>query len=96
MPHPHLADESGHTANTGPRPTGRTPLRSAATTRNQGKTMYEYEIYRSASAELIRRADAEREIGRARRARRAARRTGRQDPEGKVRESDRNRFAPAA
>ncbi|MEU9672909.1 hypothetical protein AB0D92_05090 [Streptomyces parvus] len=57
--------------------------------------MYEYEIYRSASAELIRRADAEREIGRARRARRA-RRTGRQDPEGKVRQSDRSRFAPAA
>ncbi|MGW1150462.1 hypothetical protein ACWD45_04205 [Streptomyces rubiginosohelvolus] len=58
--------------------------------------MYEYEIYRSTSAELIRRADAEREIGRARRARRAARRSGRHDPEGKVRQSDRSRFAPAA
>ncbi|MEU5368508.1 hypothetical protein ABZ362_05895 [Streptomyces sp. NPDC005951] len=58
--------------------------------------MYEYEIYRSTSAELIRRADAEREIGRARRARRAARRSGRQDPEGKVRRGDRSRFAPAA
>ncbi|MBK3528553.1 hypothetical protein ACF1BK_17965 [Streptomyces globisporus] len=58
--------------------------------------MYEYEIYRSTSAELIRRADAEREIGRARRARRAARRSGRQDPEGKVRQGDRSRFAPAA
>ncbi|WYB32355.1 hypothetical protein V6574_26045 [Streptomyces sp. SM1P] len=45
--------------------------------------MYEYEIYRSTSAELIRRADAEREIGRARRARRAARRSGRHDPEGR-------------
>ncbi|WP_010056427.1 hypothetical protein [Streptomyces globisporus] len=55
--------------------------------------MYEYEIYRATSAELIRRADAEREIGRARR---AARRTGRQDPEGKVRRGDRSRFAPAA
>ncbi|EFE77805.1 predicted protein [Streptomyces filamentosus NRRL 15998] len=77
------------------RPAG-PPLRSAATTRNQGNTMYEYEIYRSTSAELIRRADAEREIGRARRARRAARRTGRQDPEGKVRQGERNRFAPAA
>ncbi|WP_432022056.1 hypothetical protein [Streptomyces parvus] len=54
--------------------------------------MYEYEIYRSTSAELIRRADAEREIGRARR----ARRTGRQDPEGKVRQGERNHFAPAA
>ncbi|MFE8911856.1 hypothetical protein [Streptomyces globisporus] len=58
--------------------------------------MYEYEIYRSTSAELIRRAAAERELGRARRARRAARRTGRQDPEGKVRQGDRGRFAPAA
>ncbi|MFE7140258.1 hypothetical protein ACFVAG_21145 [Streptomyces sp. NPDC057644] len=55
--------------------------------------MYEYELYRYTSAELIRRADAEREIGRARR---AARRAGRGDPEGKVREEDRNRFAPAA
>ncbi|MEU2093770.1 hypothetical protein ACH475_10040 [Streptomyces globisporus] len=58
--------------------------------------MYEYEIYRSTSAELIRRADAEREIGRARRARRAARRSGRQDPEGKVSQGDPSRFAPAA
>ncbi|MFD4024021.1 hypothetical protein ACFWRV_10940 [Streptomyces sp. NPDC058576] len=58
--------------------------------------MYEYEIYRSTSAELIRRADAEREIGRARRARRAARRTGRRDPEGKVRQDERARFTPAA
>ncbi|GAB2908806.1 MULTISPECIES: hypothetical protein [unclassified Streptomyces] len=58
--------------------------------------MYEYELYRSTSAELIRRADAEREIGRARRARRAARRTGRRDPEGQVRQGDRSRFAPAA
>ncbi|MER7695435.1 MULTISPECIES: hypothetical protein [unclassified Streptomyces] len=57
--------------------------------------MYEYELYRSTSAELIRRADAEREIGRARRARRAARRTGRGDPEGKA-VQDRTRFAPAA
>ncbi|MFF8553382.1 hypothetical protein ACF058_11150 [Streptomyces sp. NPDC015501] len=66
--------------------------------------MYEYEIYRTASAELIRRADAERELGRARTARRTARRTGRRtarrtgrhDPEGRVREDDRVRFAPAA
>ncbi|MFD3972141.1 hypothetical protein [Streptomyces cyaneofuscatus] len=58
--------------------------------------MYDYELYRATSAELIRRADAEREIGRARIARRAARRTGRGDPEGKVREADRTRFAPAA
>ncbi|MFE9302961.1 hypothetical protein [Streptomyces sp. NPDC006856] len=58
--------------------------------------MYEYELYRSTSAELIRRADAEREIGRARRARRAARRTGRRDLEGQVRQGDRSRFAPAA
>ncbi|MFE2974077.1 hypothetical protein [Streptomyces sp. NPDC059258] len=58
--------------------------------------MYEYELYRYTSAELIRRADAEREIGRARRTRRSARRAGRGDPEGKVREEDRNRFAPAA
>ncbi|WP_179500062.1 hypothetical protein [Streptomyces sp. WZ.A104] len=57
--------------------------------------MYEYELYRSASAELIRRADAEREIGRARRALRAARRTGRGDPEGKVVE-ERTRFVRAA
>ncbi|MFC8621979.1 hypothetical protein [Streptomyces anulatus] len=57
--------------------------------------MYEYELYRSTSAELIRRADAEREIGRARLARRAARRPGHGDPEGKVVE-DRTRFAPAA
>ncbi|MFF2224688.1 hypothetical protein ACFVV7_15370 [Streptomyces globisporus] len=55
--------------------------------------MYEYEIYRSTSAELIRRADAEREIGRARR---AARRSGRHDPEGKVSQGDPSRFAPAA
>ncbi|MFH8880934.1 hypothetical protein [Streptomyces californicus] len=58
--------------------------------------MYEYEIYRTASAELIRRADAERELGRARTARRAARRVGRHDPKGRVREEDRARFAPAA
>lgn len=58
--------------------------------------MYEYELYRATSAELIRRADAEREIGRARLARRAARRTGRGDPEGKVMEDGRARFAPAA
>ncbi|CAM5724566.1 hypothetical protein GCM10010253_33600 [Streptomyces badius] len=96
MPRPHLADESGHTANTGPRPTGRTTPPVRCTTRNQGNTMYEYEIYRSTSAELIRRADTEREIGRARRARRAARRTGRHDPEGRVRQGDRSRFAPAA
>ncbi|MBT2897439.1 hypothetical protein N7925_09010 [Streptomyces sp. CA-278952] len=58
--------------------------------------MYEYELYRSTSAELIRRADAERELGRARLVRRAARRSGRGDPEGKVVEGDRTRFAPAA
>ncbi|WP_203702342.1 hypothetical protein [Streptomyces sp. SID8016] len=58
--------------------------------------MYEYEIYRTASAELIRRADAERELGRACLARRAARRIGRHDPRGRVREDDRARFAPAA
>jgi hypothetical protein len=58
--------------------------------------MYEYELYRATSAELIRRADAEREIGRARLARRVARRTGRGDPEGKVMEADRARYAPAA
>lgn len=95
MRRPLLADDSGHTANTGPRPTGRAPLRSAATTRIQGHTMYEYELYRSTSAELIRRADAERELGRARLVRRAARRPGHGDPEGKVVE-DRTRFAPAA
>ncbi|MFJ7324845.1 hypothetical protein ACIQVN_01165 [Streptomyces cyaneofuscatus] len=58
--------------------------------------MYDYELYRATSAELIRRAEAEREIGRARLARRAARRTGRGDPDGKVREAGRTRFAPAA
>ncbi|RPK90818.1 MULTISPECIES: hypothetical protein [Streptomyces] len=58
--------------------------------------MYEYELYRATSAELIRQADAEREIGRARLARRAVRRTGRGDPEGKVMEDKRSRFAPAA
>ncbi|WP_371626068.1 hypothetical protein OG245_27335 [Streptomyces sp. NBC_01116] len=58
--------------------------------------MYDYELYRSTSAELIRRADAEREIGRARLVRRAARRSGRGDPGGKVVEGDRTRFAPAA
>ncbi|MFH9754105.1 hypothetical protein OG554_29045 [Streptomyces griseus] len=58
--------------------------------------MYAYELYRYTSAELIRRADAERETGRARRLRRAARRTGRGDPGGKVMEADRTRFAPAA
>ncbi|WP_179233734.1 hypothetical protein [Streptomyces sp. CS057] len=58
--------------------------------------MYEYELYRSTSAELIRRADAERELGLARLARRAARRRPEHgDPEGKVVE-DRTRFAPAA
>ncbi|MEV1044774.1 hypothetical protein [Streptomyces sp. NPDC049916] len=46
--------------------------------------MYEYELYRSVSAELIRRADTEREVGRARRARRAARRSGRGAPGRKV------------
>ncbi|ARF75423.1 hypothetical protein ACPEIF_23855 [Streptomyces sp. NPDC012600] len=47
--------------------------------------MYEYELYRNTSAELIRRADAEREARRAGLARRAARRrSGRQDPEGRV------------
>ncbi|MGW9299988.1 hypothetical protein ACWHA3_04070 [Streptomyces cyaneofuscatus] len=58
--------------------------------------MYDYELYRATSAELIRRAEAEREIGRARLARRAARRTGRGDPDGKVREAVRTSFAPAA
>lgn len=58
--------------------------------------MYEYELYRSTSAELIRRADAERELGRARLVRRATRRSGHGDPEGKVAEGDRTRFAPAA
>ncbi|MFJ1591708.1 hypothetical protein ACIOD0_15885 [Kitasatospora albolonga] len=51
--------------------------------------MYEYELYRNTSAEIIRRADAEREARRAGLARRAARRaarrrSGRQDPEGRV------------
>ncbi|MFF6905448.1 hypothetical protein ACFY9Q_05865 [Streptomyces sp. NPDC012389] len=46
--------------------------------------MYAYELYRTTSAELIRRADAEREVRRARLARRAARRTGRGDPGGRV------------
>ncbi|MFJ6614249.1 hypothetical protein ACIQPT_28650 [Streptomyces sp. NPDC091289] len=58
--------------------------------------MYDYELYRHTSAELIRQADTEREIGRARLVRRAARRTGRGDPEGKVMEADHTRFAPAA
>ncbi|MEI7034845.1 hypothetical protein [Streptomyces pratensis] len=57
--------------------------------------MYAYELYRTTSAELIRRADAEREVGRARRALRAARRTGRGDPKGRV-VKDRARFVPAA
>ncbi|MFD3411870.1 hypothetical protein [Streptomyces cyaneofuscatus] len=46
--------------------------------------MYAYELYRSTSAELIRRADAEREVRRARPAARAERRTGRGDPGGWV------------
>ncbi|MEW2065667.1 hypothetical protein [Streptomyces sp. NPDC007346] len=46
--------------------------------------MYEYELYRITSDELIRRADAAREVRAARLARRAARRTGRGDPGERV------------
>ncbi|MFC8225686.1 hypothetical protein [Streptomyces sp. NPDC057287] len=48
------------------------------------KTMYEYEIHQLAVAELIRRAEEQRTVRRAVLARRAARRAGRDDTEGRV------------
>ncbi|MFE2295935.1 hypothetical protein [Streptomyces sp. NPDC059452] len=59
--------------------------------------MYEYELYRSTSAELISRAEAEREVRRARLDRRAARRASRRrDPGGRVSEGRPADFARAA
>ncbi|MGW7228941.1 hypothetical protein [Streptomyces cyaneofuscatus] len=46
--------------------------------------MYDDALYRSTSAELIRRAEAEREVRLVRLARRAERRAGRGDPGGRV------------
>lgn len=57
--------------------------------------MYDYEIYRSNAAELIRRADAEREVRVARLARKEAARQGRGDAEGQV-SPGRDRFVHAA
>ncbi|MFI8432961.1 hypothetical protein ACIGJO_04335 [Streptomyces sp. NPDC079020] len=57
--------------------------------------MYEYELHQVNAAELIRRADAQRTVRRALAARRAARRSGPEDPEGRV-TTDQDRFAHAA
>lgn len=57
--------------------------------------MYDYELHQVNAAELIRRADAQRTVRQALLARRAARRSGREDPEGRV-STDRDRFAHAA
>ncbi|MEU0300977.1 hypothetical protein ABZ252_16155 [Streptomyces sp. NPDC006175] len=57
--------------------------------------MYEYEIHQLAVAELIRRAEAQRTVRQAVLARRAARRSGRNDTEGRV-EKNRNWFVRAA
>ncbi|MFJ8747953.1 hypothetical protein ACIREO_01200 [Streptomyces sp. NPDC102441] len=46
--------------------------------------MYEYELHQLAVAELIRRADEQRTVRQAVLARRAARRTGRDDTGGRV------------
>ncbi|MEW5542183.1 hypothetical protein ACFW6N_05430 [Streptomyces cyaneofuscatus] len=46
--------------------------------------MYDHALYRSTSAELIRRAEAERDVRLVRLARRAERRAGRGDPGGRV------------
>jgi hypothetical protein len=57
--------------------------------------MYEYEIHQLAVAELIRRAEEQRTVRQAVLARRAARRSGRNDTEGRV-EKNRNWFVRAA
>ncbi|WP_405776892.1 hypothetical protein [Streptomyces sp. NBC_00859] len=57
--------------------------------------MFQYELQKVYAAELLRRAEAERLAGRALRARRAARRSGRNDTQGAVR-SLRDRFVHAA
>ncbi|WP_405938983.1 hypothetical protein OG338_22150 [Streptomyces sp. NBC_00726] len=62
--------------------------------------MFEYELHKAMHAELLRRADLQRLAGeatRARRARRDARRTVRQEPEGPVSTGGvRDRFTHAA
>ncbi|MCX4964984.1 hypothetical protein OHA98_09085 [Streptomyces sp. NBC_00654] len=57
--------------------------------------MYAYELHQVNAAELIRRAEAQRTVRRALVARRAERRPGREDPEGRV-TTDQDRFAHAA
>ncbi|MFD3653201.1 hypothetical protein [Streptomyces sp. NPDC058620] len=57
--------------------------------------MYAYELHQIRSAELIRRADAQRTVRQAVLARRAARRAGRDDTEGRV-SADPSHFVHAA
>ncbi|MEV5278939.1 hypothetical protein [Streptomyces sp. NPDC051994] len=57
--------------------------------------MFEYEMFKSREAELLRRADRERLVDQARRARRRFGRTADNGPEGRV-SSPRSRFARAA
>ncbi|MEV0020832.1 hypothetical protein AB0H45_01175 [Streptomyces atroolivaceus] len=52
--------------------------------RTREKTMYEYELHQLTVAELIRRADQQRTVRQAVLARRAARRAGHHDTEGRV------------
>ncbi|MER5275674.1 hypothetical protein ABT025_07945 [Streptomyces sp. NPDC002809] len=59
--------------------------------------MYELELHKVMAAELVRRADNERLVREARRARKAARGSARQEREGTVSaDRDRERFAHAA
>ncbi|WP_328906018.1 hypothetical protein OG230_25285 [Streptomyces sp. NBC_00234] len=57
--------------------------------------MYAYELHQIQAAELIRRAESQRLVREAVLARRAARRTGRDDTEGRV-SANRSRFVHAA
>ncbi|MFG2718187.1 hypothetical protein ACGFW5_07775 [Streptomyces sp. NPDC048416] len=58
--------------------------------------MYDYDLYKTHQAELLRRAEHERLVGQARRgARRFGRRSGGNGPDGQV-SSPRDRFARAA
>ncbi|WP_203187771.1 hypothetical protein [Streptomyces pratensis] len=52
--------------------------------RTRENTVYEYELHQLTVAELIRRAEEQRTVRRAVLARRAARRAGRHDTEGRV------------
>ncbi|WP_241990097.1 MULTISPECIES: hypothetical protein [unclassified Streptomyces] len=86
-----LGNESGGTAEEPPPPRPEGPVTQGDT------TMYEFELHKILHAELLRRADLRRLADEARRSRRFARRSGRQEPGRTVSSGGvRDRFTPAA